>query len=146
MDIRKLQAKETAPMALLLLADPSLESIQSYLGQGECYLAQDLGVYVLLPLDQETIELKNVAVAPEAQGRGLGQQLISHALKIAKNAGFKRMEVGTGNSSVGPLRLYQKMGFKQTSVDHEFFIRHYPMPIFENGIQCRDMIRLAKDL
>lgn len=146
MDIRKLQAKETAPMALLLLADPSLESIQSYLGQGECYLAQDLGVYVLLPLDQETIELKNVAVAPEAQGRGLGQQLISHALKIAKNAGFKLMEVGTGNSSVGPLRLYQKMGFTQTSVDHEFFIRHYPMPIFENGIQCRDMIRLAKDL
>jgi hypothetical protein len=25
-------------------------------------------------------------------------------------------------------------------------VRHYPEPIYENGIQCRDQIRLALDL
>ncbi|MFC0472483.1 histidine phosphatase family protein [Halalkalibacter kiskunsagensis] len=31
-------------------------------------------------------------------------------------------------------------------VDMDFFIKHYPEEIFENGIQCRDMIRLSQDL
>lgn len=28
----------------------------------------------------------------------------------------------------------------------DFFIRHYQEVIFENGIQSRDMIRLAQDI
>ena len=31
-------------------------------------------------------------------------------------------------------------------VDIDFFIRHYDEEIIENGIQCRDMIRLSMDL
>jgi ribosomal protein S18 acetylase RimI-like enzyme len=56
------------------------------------------------------------------------------------------LEVGTGNSSIGQLALYQKCGFRITGIDYNYFIRHYDEPIFENGIPCRDMIRLAIDL
>ncbi len=140
-------SNETAPMALLLLADPSMEAIESYLDQSDCYIAESgnqiIGAYVLLPLDQQTIELKNLAVNPSEQGKGIGQTLISHAFKIAKTQDFKRIEVSTGNSSTKPLALYRKMGFVQTSVDKDFFLRHYPTPIFENGLQCRDLIRLS---
>lgn len=145
--IRKLTNKETAPMALLLLADPSIEVIQGYLDQGDCYVVEAdnliIATYVLLPLDQQRIELKNLAVDPREQGQGIGQLLLSHAIESARRQGFKQIEVGTGNSSIGPLALYRKMGFVQTSIDKNFFIRHYPAPIFENGVQCRDLIRLS---
>ena len=31
-------------------------------------------------------------------------------------------------------------------IDFDFFTRHYSEAIFENGIKCRDMIRLSRDL
>lgn len=150
MRIRKLTAEERPPMALLLLADPSQEAVQNYLNHGTCYIIdaddQIIGVSVIQALSCETIELKNLAVLPSFQGQGLGQKLVNDAIKTAKAQGFKRMEVGTGNSSLGPLRLYDKLGFKQYAVDNDFFIRNYTEPIFENGIQCRDLICLTQEL
>lgn len=28
------------------------------------------------------------------------------------------------------------------TIDRDFFTRHYEEPIFENGLECRDMVRL----
>ncbi|TKI53324.1 GNAT family N-acetyltransferase [Lysinibacillus mangiferihumi] len=102
--------------------------------------------YVLLPTRPDTVELVNIAVVEEKQSRGLGKLLVMNAIMIAKTKDYKIIEVGTGNSSIGQLALYQKCGFRIIGVDIDFFIRHYPEEIFENGIQCRDMIRLSQDL
>ena len=67
-------------------------------------------------------------------------------METARRRGFRTIEVGTGNSGVGQLYLYQKCGFRIVGVDRDFFVRHYPQPIVENGLLCRDMIRLAQDL
>jgi ribosomal protein S18 acetylase RimI-like enzyme len=80
------------------------------------------------------------------QGRGIGKKLIQFAMDQAREKNAKTIEIGTGNSSVGQLLLYQKCGFRITGIDRDFFIRHYPEKIYENGIQCRDMIRLSLDL
>lgn len=150
MEIRLLNEHETPPMDLLLLADPSREMVEEYLKRGECYIAeranQVIGVYVLLPTRPQTVELVNVAVAEKLHGKGIGKLLIMNAIKTAKEKGYKTIEVGTGNSSIGQLALYQKCGFRITGIDKDFFIRHYQEKIFENGIQCRDMIRLSQDL
>jgi ribosomal protein S18 acetylase RimI-like enzyme len=150
MKIRKLQNGEVAPIDLLLVADPSQNLVEEYIARGICYVAEDsqklVGVYVLLPTRPETVELVNIAVVESQQGKGIGKRLVLHALKVAKELGFKTIEIGTGNSSVGQLVLYQKCGFRIVGVDRDFFIRHYPEEIYENGIQCRDMIRLSKDL
>ena len=58
----------------------------------------------------------------------------------------KTIEVGTGNSSIGQLSLYQKCHFRIIGVDINFFTKHYTKEIFENGIQCIDMIRLSQEL
>jgi ribosomal protein S18 acetylase RimI-like enzyme len=92
------------------------------------------------------MELVNIAVAEKQQGRGIGKQLVLHAIETAKSLGSKSLEVGTGNSSVGQLAFYQKCGFRIVGVDRDFFTRHYSKPIYENGIQCRDMIRLVLHL
>jgi ribosomal protein S18 acetylase RimI-like enzyme len=150
MNIRKLTQGEKLPMELLLLADPSEEIVMEYVNRGECFVAEQeqnfVGVYVLLPTRPETIELVNVAVAEEQQGRGIGKQLVLDAIKTARTKGCKTIEVGTGNSGIGQLALYQKCGFRIVGVDLDFFIRHYPEEIYENGIQCRDMIRLSLSL
>lgn len=150
MNIRLLNKDENPPMDLLLLADPSRNMVEEYVKRGECYTAESdnqvIGVYVLLPTRPETVELVNVAVAEHYQGRGIGKQLVIHAVQTAKEKGYRTIEVGTGNSSIGQLALYQKCGFRITGVDIDFFIRHYQEEIFENGIQCRDMIRLSQDL
>lgn len=124
MDIRQLNIGEKPPMELLLLADPSKEIIEEYLDRGECF----------------------VAITEIQHGRGIGKQLVISALNAAKIRGYKTIEIGTGNSSIGQLALYQKCGFRIIGVDTDYFIRHYPEEIFENGIQCRDMIRLSQDL
>ena len=146
MRFRKLAVDEAFPFELLLLADPSLEEVEAYLKTGDCYVLEEnqeiVGTYVLLPLDDQRIELKNLAVAEAQQGQGLGKSLIEDALKVAKQAGYQQIEVGTGNSSA----LYQKMAFKITSVDKDYFVRNYGFPIYENGVQCRDMIRLSQQL
>ncbi|MGE7924184.1 N-acetyltransferase family protein [Viridibacillus arvi] len=150
MDIRKLNKDEKLPMELLLLADPSREIIEEYVNRGECFVAeieqQIIGVYVLLPTRPETVGLVNVAVVEKQYGRGIGKQLVMDAIKVAKTKGYKTIEIGTGNSSIGQLALYQKCGFRITGVDMDFFVKHYPAEIFENGIQCRDMVRLSQDL
>ena len=147
MEIRLLKDGEDLPMALLLEADPSEELVREYCGRGFVYEAIIdgglVGVYVLLPLSDTVVEIKNIAVAEGMRGRGYGKKLIFHALSEVKRSGFVNVEIGTGNSSVDQLMLYQKCGFRIDSIDHDFFTRNYPEPIFENGIQCRDMIRLV---
>ncbi|GGB60836.1 putative N-acetyltransferase YvbK [Lentibacillus populi] len=150
MQIRELNVNEKPPIELLLLADPSQKLVEEYLKRGECYVADNnkeiIGVYVLLPTRPETVEIANIAVSENEQGKGVGKELIMDAIQKAKAMGYKTIEVGTGNSSIGQLAFYQKCGFRMTSIDSDFFIRHYQDDIFENGIWCRDMIRLTRDL
>lgn len=149
-DIRKLAPGEQTPMALLLSADPSNEMVEDYVNRGECFIVESetemVGVFVLLPTRPGTVELINVAVIENHQGKGIGKWLVQEAIGKAKSKGYKTIEMGTGNSSVGQLALYQKCGFRITGVDEDFFVRHYPEEIVENGIQCLDMIRLSQDL
>ncbi|MEX3622638.1 GNAT family N-acetyltransferase [Viridibacillus arvi] len=150
MKIRRLVATDNIPMDLLLQADPSEEIILEYLQRGECFVLEDedsiIGVYVLIPTRPETAELVNVSIQEEQQGKGLGKMLIQHSIATAKSKKYKTIEVGTGNSSISQIALYQKCGFRITHIDRDFFIRHYAEPIFENGIQCIDMVRLSQDL
>lgn len=149
-NIKKLVENETVPYDLLLLADPSKEIVDDYLQRGTCYIAslQDevVGAFILLKTRAETMEIVNIAVREDHQGRGLGKQLVFSAIEKAKEAGVKTIEIGTGNCGMLQLALYQKCGFRMVGVDQDFFVRHYTEAIYENGIQCRDMIRLRLDI
>lgn len=148
--IRQLAVEEKPPMDLLLLADPSRPIVEDYLRRGFSFVAEKesavVGVYVLLPTRPETVELVNVAVDESMHGQGIGKKLVQHAISTARAARYRTIEVGTGNSGIGQLALYQKCGFRIIGVDLDFFTRHYDEEIFENGIQCRDMIRMSIDL
>lgn len=149
-EIRQLESNEMVPMELLLLADPSEEMISNYLGRGTCFVAirnnETVGVMVLVPTRLETMEIVNIAVKEHFQGMGIGRTLLNYAIHYSKEQGGRYLEIGTGNSSVNQLLIYQKCGFRIVGVEQDFFIKHYKDEIYENGIQCRDMIRLKLEL
>lgn len=146
----RLSEREELPLKLLLLADPSEKLVLEYTQRGQCFILEKsgriIGVYVLIPTRPETAEIVNVAVDEAFQGKGYGKALVLHAVENARNAGFKTIEIGTGNSGVSQMALYQKCGFRMTSIDRDFFLRHYDEPIFENGIRVIDMVRMSMDL
>ncbi|WLR56854.1 GNAT family N-acetyltransferase [Mesobacillus subterraneus] len=148
MDIRMLKVGEQPPWHLLLQADPSKDLVSGYLDKGSCYVMESecsdtIGVILLVPVSSHIIEIMNLAVDELHQGKGLGTILLKHGIQTAAEKGYSMVEIGTGNSSIFQLALYQKVGFRITGIDRDFFIRNYQEPIFENGIQCRDMIRLS---
>lgn len=150
MKIRKLNKGELVPYHLLLEADPSKTAVEEYIRRGDCYIGEVsnevVGVYVLLPTRPKIVELVNLSVLESEQGKGLGRKLVLHAIQIAKSHKFQRIEIGTGNSSIGQLALYQKCGFRIVGVDTDYFSKNYREEINENGILCKDMIRLSRDL
>lgn len=151
-----------APRSLLLLADPSEDKLATYLPQSRCFIAlpedsdpevlrnaasgQDaLGACAVQPLADGGYELMSIAVAPEHQRRGIGSQLLQHVIGVFRYSGAPRLEVGTGSFGY-QLAFYQRHGFRVTAIDRDFFVTHYPQPIFEDGIQLRDMLRLTLEL
>ena len=147
MEIRKLGKGETPPWELLKLADPSQKIVEAYVKHGTVYIGEMsgeiIGVYVLKETSKATVEIMNIAVKESCQRRGLGKLLLTHAIGEATKKGYAEVEVGTGNSSIFQLLLYQQCGFRIVGVDFDFFIRNYDEPIYENGLHCRDMIRLC---
>jgi aminoglycoside 6'-N-acetyltransferase I len=148
--IRPLKKEEAIPYELLLLADPSRTLVDGYLIHSQVYVAeldaQVIGEYVLLPIGEKAVEVKNVAVAATLQGKGIGKLLLTHASLTAKAKGFKTITIGTANSSVSQIYLYQQQGFRITGVKTDYFLKNYDTPIYENGLQCRDQLILTKEL
>ena len=148
--INKLDSKTDAPMDLLLLADPSEELVKSYLEKGICYTAQikdeTVGVVLIMETEPHTIEVMNLAVKEELQNNGIGKHLLLYVIEEIKKGNTKTIEIGTGNPGVVQMLLYQKCGFRIVGIDFDFFRRTYSEPIYENGIECRDMIRMRIDL
>lgn len=81
-----------------------------------------IGILVLSPLDEQTVKMRQVAVAPELQGRGVGAALVEYAEQVAQEAHFKKM-VLHAREGAAPfyLRLgYQIIGerFEEVSIPH----------------------------
>ncbi|EPG67272.1 GNAT family N-acetyltransferase [Leptospira wolffii] len=148
---RRLRPDESPSIHLLLLADPSEVEIRSYLDRSDCYVlereeGERIGQVLILRKDESKMEIMNLAVEEKLQGQGFGRILLENSIQVAKDAGARTLTIGTGNSSLSQLGLYQKCGFEIFSIDKGFFLRNYKEPIWENGIRCKDKILLHLDL
>ena len=137
-----------AMMSLLLMADPNKSEVKRYLNGASVIIAKDknelLGIAVLVT-ENDKFELINIAVDENSQGKGIAKLLIKEVMVLAKKLGATELLVGTGNSSLSQLALYQKCGFRMSYIKTDFF-DSYPEPIYENGIQCIDMVVLRAKL
>ncbi|EHK9050597.1 GNAT family N-acetyltransferase [Vibrio vulnificus] len=133
------------PLDLLLEADPSEASIASYLSDSWCFAALDYGQVVAACIvkaqPNSLAEIFNVSVSPKLQGQGIGSRLLEFVLSQLPNKGVGQVELGTGTFGY-QLTYYQRLGFRVDSIIKDHFLLNYPEPIFENGIQHKDMLRL----
>jgi ribosomal protein S18 acetylase RimI-like enzyme len=58
--------------------------------------------------------LDNIAVAPEAQGEGLGKKLVAFAESEALRRGFTELRLYTNEKMTENLTLYPRLGFEET--------------------------------
>ena len=61
-------------------------------------------------------QIEAVRIASHLRGRGLGTQLIRHAIGRAKARGCKLVQLTSDNSRQGAHRLYERLGFRASHV------------------------------
>lgn len=142
MKIKHIEVKKDRYLPLLLLADDH-EHIMTYLAKGELFVLVDQSEIRAVCVVSPTLEIENLAVAPDAQGQGYGRALISYLFKKYKGQGV--MTVGTDDISRNVL-FYEACGFEYTHKIKNYFIDHYSFPIYEDGKQLKDKCYLRKEL
>jgi GNAT superfamily N-acetyltransferase len=147
MKIEKIINNKKQFLDLLLLADEKENMIDRYLPSGDLFALYDndlKSVCVVVTIDSETCELKNIATYEKYQGKGYGKSLINFISDFYKND-YKTMLVGTGEIS-WIVSFYESCGFEQSYRVKNFFTDNYDYPMFDGEIQLVDMIYLKKDL
>lgn len=138
------------PYNLLLLADETVEGIDKYLYESDVYVAKTadeaIGVFCLFQVDEDVVEIKNIAVVPQMQNRGVGSHLMNEIEIIARKKQYKTIIVGTGDCGINQIRFYERNGYSKYAVKKDFFLKIYSEPIYENGIMLRDMVMLKKEI
>ena len=147
MKIREVNENKKQFIALLLLADEQENMIDHYLEKGTMYVLEDGNVKaecVVTDEDNGILEIKNIAVDPENQGKGYGKALIDFlASKYADE--YSVLQVGTGDSPL-TVPFYEECGFVRSHNIPNFFTDNYDHPIYECGVQLIDMVYLQRCL
>lgn len=144
MDIIQITENKKLYIDLLLLADEQEDMIDKYIDSGDMFILDDNGVKaecIVVKLNENEYELKNIAVNPEFQGQGYGKQLIDF---LFEHYHGKVMYVGTGESLL-TIPFYKKCGFIESHRIKNFFIDNYDHSIFECGKQLVDMVYLKRE-
>lgn len=144
MNIVEIKNRKRDFLPLLLLADEQESMIDRYLDRGTLFALEDKAVCVVTDEGGGVLELKNLAVAPAFQRRGLGRAMVEF-LAARYSGAFHTLRVGTGDSPL-TIPFYQSCGFRRAYAVKNFFLDHYDHPIIECGQQLVDMIYLERPL
>ncbi len=147
MEIKIITENKKQFLSLLLLADEQEDMIDKYITDGTMYVLEDNGVKgecVVIDAGNRVLEIKNIDIRPDCQGKGYGKALIDFIVRKYKGE-YSVLQVGTGESLL-TIPFYEKCGFVRSHSIKNFFTDNYDQPIYESGIQLVDMIYLKRDL
>lgn len=95
---------------------PMLDDYEDVIARHAVFVVDDgamQGILVLIERDG-TILLDNIAVAPAAQGTGIGRALLEFAEAEAIRRGYGAIELYTHELMVENIALYEKIGYRET--------------------------------
>jgi GNAT superfamily N-acetyltransferase len=72
------------------------------------------------PPKDDCLYLCHIAVAPDAQGRGIASKLISYMSVKAKETGFSKLSLDVAQKNHQALNLYLSHGFKIISIQNSY--------------------------
>jgi ribosomal protein S18 acetylase RimI-like enzyme len=67
-------------------------------------------------LGKQRAQIEAVRIESSLRGKGLGSQLIRHAIERARQCGCRLVQLTSDNSRQGAHRLYERLGFKSSHV------------------------------
>ncbi len=91
--------------------------VSDSIAAGHVWVTDDLSGVVMLATEIPTAHLMNLAVAPDARGRGIGGQLIRWALELAQTAGCTEIALATHVDMRDNIALYTHLGWRETERD-----------------------------
>jgi ribosomal protein S18 acetylase RimI-like enzyme len=131
-------------------AEDSASQLDSYINDGRVLVAwlddHPVGHLQLVPRQSDAVEVKNMAVAGQLRGRGIGRALLEMALQRSAQDGARVMVVATAAADIGNLRFYQRCGFRFSAIEQDVFVPDagYPDGIVLDGIPLRDRVWLER--
>ena len=145
--IKKKRENKEKYIDLLLEVDPSKDMINNYLKKGELFVLtykdEVTCIAVVIKIDDETVELKNIVTKEECRGQGYGKKMIKYLCDNYKQKNEK-MIVGTSENNIP---FYVKQGFdKYEKTIKNYFVDNYDEEIWDGDLQCIDMYYYSKDL
>ena len=116
---------------------PTIEGIRAYINEGSMYIYHERGVIVGAMAvtmcqgeDYHTIEWSQqvpdekvavihiLAVSPDAQGKGIGSEMIREAIRLAQNNGMLAIRLDALASNTPAHRIYERLGFEYRGKQH----------------------------
>lgn len=145
--IKKEKDNKEQYMNLLLEADPEKEVIEKYLKDGELFVLtykdEVTCIAVVTKIDEDTVELKNIATTKKYRRQGYGKKMIKYLFDNYKQK-YEKIIVGTTENNIP---FYVKLGFdKYYKTVKNFFVDNYKDEIWDGDLQCIDMYYYSKDL
>jgi GNAT superfamily N-acetyltransferase len=136
---------------LFELAEDSPAELDGYIDAGRVLVARDgddvVGHLQLTETGRAAeVELKNMAVLPAMQGRGVGRALVLAAIELAAAEARSTLIVATAAADIGNLRFYQRLGFRMRSIERDAFTEDagYERGLLIDGIELRDRVWLDR--
>ncbi len=68
-----------------------------------------LGCCMLTPINNQTLQIRQMAVQNNLQGKGIGASLMSFIENLARDKGYKCLMMHARNTAIG---FYEKFGYK----------------------------------
>jgi ribosomal protein S18 acetylase RimI-like enzyme len=116
--VRTLVRAAYAPWIELFGREPSpiQDDYHQRIADGEVWLLEDDGALigcVMLRDGPQALMLPNIAVAPAAQGKGYGRQLLTFAEMEARRRGYEELRLFVNTLMTENIALYRHLGFVQ---------------------------------
>jgi ribosomal protein S18 acetylase RimI-like enzyme len=109
---------------------PMLDDYGVLIEEGYVYVVEHegavQGVLVLIP-EENSLLLDNVAVAPAAQGLGLGRRMLQFAERTAVDRGYCYIRLYTNEAMTENIALYSRIGYSETHRTEEKGLRRVYM-------------------
>ena len=116
---------------------PTEEGMKAYINEGSMYLYRDNGkivgamaVTMYQGEDYHTVKwtqqvpdnkvavIHILAVSPDAQGKGVGSEMIREAIRLAQDNGMKAVRLDALASNTPAHKLYERLGFEYRGKQH----------------------------
>jgi N-acetylglutamate synthase-like GNAT family acetyltransferase len=92
-----------------------------------------LGCCLLKKIDNNMVRLRQMAVANNLQGKGIGASMMYFAENVARDAGFKKIRMHARKTAIG---FYEKLGY--TVMGNEFLEVSIPHFLMEKKLRLID--------